>query len=120
MPTKIHFNSESLLDVKFDKNVKGYDPYQVDVTLDKIIIDYRFYESFYHEAKEYIAKLEKEVKKLNDDNRKKDVELAKYKNRFDGIKDDSNVSKENFNLLRRIDKLERELYARGVDPNKIK
>ncbi|MCR5332613.1 MAG: DivIVA domain-containing protein [Bacilli bacterium] len=120
MPTKIQFNSESLLNLKFDKNVKGYDAYQVDVALDRVILDYRFYESFYREAKEYIAKLEKDVKRLADEGRKKDVELAKYKNRFDGIKDDSNVSKENLSLLRRIDKLERELYAHGVDPNKIK
>ena len=120
MPTKIHFKSVDLLNVKFDKNVKGYDAYQVDFTLDRVISDYRFYESFYKEAKDYIAKLECEVRKLKEEDRKKDVELAKYKNRFEGIKDDSNVSRENLSLLKRIDRLERELYARGVDPNKLK
>ena len=120
MPTKIHFTSETLLNLKFDKNVKGYDAYQVDVTLDRVLADYRFYESFYNEAKEYIARLEKDVKKLKDEGRNKDIELAKLKNRFTGISEDTKAGKDNLALLRRIDKLERELYARGVDPEKIK
>ena len=120
MPTKIHYTSETLLNQKFEKNVKGYDAYQVDVTLDRVLSDYRFYENFYLEAKDYIAKLEREVKKLQDEARVKDVELAKLKNRFDGIKNNTKAGGDNIALLQRIDKLERELYARGVDPEKIK
>ena len=120
MATKLHFTSETLLNLKFDKNVKGYDAYQVDVALDRALMDYRFYENFYSEAKDYIARLEKQVKKLQDENREKDVQLAKLKNRFDGIKSNTQVGQNNLELLRRIDKLERELYARGVDPEKIK
>ncbi len=120
MPTKIQYTSETLLNLKFEKNVKGYDAYQVDVTLDRVLADYRFYENFYSEAKEYIRKLEKMVRKLEEEGREKDVELAKLKNRFDGIKDNTKAGSDNLALLKRIDRLERELYARGVDPEKLK
>ncbi len=120
MAGKLNFDSNSLLNLKFEKNVKGYDAYQVDVTLDQILADYRFYESFYTEAKQYIAELENRVKKQNDELRKKDVEIAKISNRLGGINNRANVSQENMNLLKRIDLLERALYKKGVDPTKIK
>ncbi len=120
MAGKVNFNSNSLFDVKFAKNVKGYDAYQVDMTLDKVLDDYRFYESFYQEAKTYIAKLESDIKKLNDESRKKDIEIARIKKRIEGIKDNTNVSSENIDLLQRINALERVLYSKGIDPTKIR
>ncbi len=120
MASKINFNSNTLLNLKFTKNVKGYDAYQVDVTLDQILDDYRFYESFYAEAKQYIASLENTVKKQKDELRKKDIEIAKISKRIEGIKDSTNVSSENIELLQRISALEKALYLRGVDPSRIK
>lgn len=120
MAGKLNFNSQTLYDLQFTKNVKGYDAYQVDVALDKVLNDYRFYEKFYLEAKDYIAKLESDIKKYTDEIRQKDVELARISKRIDGIKDSSNVSTENMQLLQKIALLERELYRRGVDPTKIK
>jgi DivIVA domain-containing protein len=120
MASKINFNSETLNNLKFTKNVKGYDPYQVDVSLDKVVSDYRFYEAFYIEAKDYISKLEGEIKKSRDEIRSKDIEIAKINKRIAGIKDKTNVSSENIELLQRIDLLERALYSRGIDPTKIK
>ncbi len=120
MSVKINFTVDTLLNLKFDKNVKGYDAYQVDVTLDKILDDFRYYENFYNEAKQYISTLESNVKTLRDENRAKDIEIARLSKRFDGIENRSNVSNENIDLLRRIDALERALYAKGVDPSRIK
>ncbi len=120
MATKLNFNSNSLLNLKFAKNVKGYDAYQVDTTLDQILSDYHFYETFYSEAKQYIATLENRVKKQNDEIRSKDLEIAKISKRLEGIDNRSNVSNENMTLLKRIDALERALYKKGVDPTKIK
>lgn len=120
MAKKINFDSNTLLNLKFSKNVKGYDAFQVDSSLDKVVDDYRFYESFYKEAKDYIAELEGNIKKLKDDARKKDVEIAKYQKRLEGIKDKTNVTSENIDLLQRINALEKALYSRGIDPNKIK
>lgn len=120
MNKNITFNSNNLLELKFTKNVKGYDAYQVDTTLDKVINDYRYYENFYIKAKEYIAQLESDIKKMRDELRKKDVEIAKYEKRFEGIKSQTNVTSENIDLLKRINQLEKALYARGLDPSKIK
>ncbi|MCQ2793324.1 MAG: DivIVA domain-containing protein [Bacilli bacterium] len=120
MAGKINFNSITLCDLKFAKNVKGYDAYQVDVALDRVIDDYHFYENFYKEAKDYIAKLESDVKKLRDETRKKDIEIARINKRIEGIKDKTNVSSENIDLLQRINALEKALYAKGIDPTKIR
>ena len=54
----MNFNSKSLLDVKFKKNVKGYDAYEVDKTLDDVITDYKFYEQTLAENKQAISELE--------------------------------------------------------------
>lgn len=120
MSTKIHFTSLTLLDLKFDKNVKGYDAYQVDVTLDRVLSDYRYYENFYREAKDYIAELEGEVKGLKTKNQKLTLENSKLENRLKGISSNKNAGSDNISLLRRIDALERALFAHGVDPTKIK
>lgn len=117
---KLSFDSNKLLNVKFTKNVKGYDAYQVDVTFDKIIEDYRFYESFYDQAKEYISKLEKDVGKQKDTIHSLEIEVAKYKKRFEGIPDNVNVTSENINLLKKIAAYEKVLYQHGIDPKKIK
>lgn len=120
MAGKINYTTQSLLDLQFSKNVKGYDAYQVDVALDKVLDDYRFYEKFYNEAKEYIAKLESDIKKYRDEIREKDIELSKVTKRIEGIKDNQNVSTENMDLLQKIDAYERVLYSKGIDPTKIK
>lgn len=120
MASKMNFTSNTLLNLKFSKNVKGYDAYQVDVTLDQILHDYHFYESFYAEAKQYIATLENTVKTQKDELRKKDIEIAKISKRIEGIKNATNVSSDNINLLQRISALEKALYLKGVDPSKIK
>lgn len=120
MAKKINFNSDTLLNLKFSKNVKGYDAYQVDSSLDKVLDDYRFYESFYTEAKSYIASLEGEIKKLKDQIKNQDIEIAKYKKRLEGIKDGTNVTSENIDLLKKISSYEKVLYSKGIDPNKIK
>ena len=54
MEKEVKFNSESLLDIKFEKDVKGYNPLEVDKTLDEVIKDYKVYE-------EETSKSEKEL-----------------------------------------------------------
>ncbi len=120
MSDKINYTSESLLDLVFAKNVKGYDSDQVDTVLDEVIEDYAYYEKFRREATPYIVKLEKRVTELKEQVRNLEVELARYKNRLEGIKENANVSSENIDLLKRITSLEQELYRRGVDPSRIK
>lgn len=116
----LNFTAKTLLEKTFTKNVKGYDPLEVDGTLDKVIEDYRHYEKFSAEARPYIIRLESDVTKLKNAVQERDVEIARLKNRLSGIKDDPQVSRGNINLLKRIDALEKALYRKGVNPNSIK
>ena len=119
MASKLNFTSISLLELEFTPNVRGYDATQVDMTLDQIIEDLKYYEDFKLKASEYIKDLETEVGKLRTKVRDNEVELARLKGRLGSIQDSPQVSLENVNLLKRISKLEEALYKKGVDPSKI-
>ena len=122
MALKLNYSSKSLLDVKFTKNVKGYDPYQVDVALDKAIDDFKSYEEYHKESSEYIRRLETDTHELKERIRELELEVAKLKNRSSELSKDASaeVNKGNIELLKRISKLEKALYQKGVDPTKIK
>lgn len=120
MAEKINYSSSSLLNVKFTANTKGYDSVEVDSTLDKMITDYKFYEKYYQETREYIEKLEKDLGKLKDDNHNYELEIATYKNRLSALSVKGGHELNNLELVKRISKLEEALYLKGVDPTKIK
>ena len=120
MASKVIFNSISLGDIKFTGNSKGYNSLEVDTLLDKVIQDYEFYENFYKEAKDYIGKLQKDYKKLKDEKQALEIEISKNKTLIDSIKNKKGVTGDNINLYQRIDALEKALWARGVDPSRIK
>ena len=120
MAHKMNYTSYTLLHKKFTSNVKGYDPLEVDKVLDDIINDLEFYENYVLEAKDYISRLETEIKKNRDEINNLTTEKATLESRLGGIDNDNNVSRENIHLLQRIRLLENKLYEKGVDPNKIK
>ena len=115
----MNYNSKTLLDVKFSKNVKGYDALEVDETLDKVIDDYHQYEKQSALDKKTIDELQAEVAKLKEQARKDEVEIKRLKNIVDAIPDSPDVTRENIVYLRRISALEKALYKKGVDPKKI-
>lgn len=119
MENKAKFTSKSLLEIMFEKNVKGYNALQVDQTLDEIIADYKMYEEKALESEKVIAKLQLEVVELKEKIRNNEIELAESKFKFKSLPKDLNVSQDNVALLKRIDALERALYQKGVDPKKI-
>ena len=115
----MNYNSKTLLDVKFAKNVKGYDALEVDETLDQVIEDYVQYEKKIAQDQKQIAELEAEIQKLTELARNSQVEAERLKKVVDSIPDDPSVNKGNIEYLRRISKLEAALYKKGVDPKKI-
>ena len=115
----MNYNSKTLLDVKFDKNVKGYDALQVDETLDQVIEDYSLYEKQSALDKNAIQKLEKENSELKERIRNNEIEIKRLSNLVDSIPNSPDVNRSNIEYLRRISKLENALYKRGVDPNKL-
>ena len=115
----MNYNSKTLLDVKFSKNVKGYDAYEVDKTLDDVIEDYAHYEKQSELDKKTINELKEEIGRLNKTLRENEIELKKLENTVKAIPDEPGVSKQNIAYLRRISLLENALYKKGVDPKKI-
>ena len=116
---KINLRSSDILSKMFVPDVKGYDADEVDEYLDVIINDYRSYEKFVEETNEYIKQLETQLREAKEKFSELEVEYAKLSNRVSGIKQGTNVTPENIELLRRIDILEKALYKMGVDPRKL-
>ena len=115
----MNYNSKSLLDVKFSKNVKGYDALEVDETLDQVIEDYSYYEKQIASDIKTIEKLKADIEKLKSDLLKSEVERNRLDNIVKSIPDSPDVTRQNIDYLRRIATLEKALYKKGVDPKKL-
>ncbi len=120
MAYKVNFSSKSLLDTKFTKNVRGYNALEVDMALDKVIQDLKYYEITLTDFTKTIENLSLKCKNLEKSIKEKEMEIARLQSKIPTLDNDKNVSRENFNLLKRIDALEKALYLKGVDPSKIK
>ena len=120
MANKLNFTSKTLLEYTFEKNVRGYNAYQVDSVLDKVIEDLVYYETSMKYLNSKCEKLSTKCVNLEVKVNSLELENAKLQNQRPSLKNDKNVSRENVNLLKRIDALEKALYQRGVDPSRIK
>ena len=120
MAPKLTKTSQEILEKKFDGAPRGYNPLQVDEFLDSIIKDYLIIESNVLANKEDIDKLKEQVAKLKEDKQKLEIELGKYKERFANLKPSDNVTSDNLELLKKINRYETFLYRMGYDPNTIK
>ena len=120
MDFKFNLTSKAILNKTFSKNVKGYEPLEIDSFLDQVIADYRLFEKALFDRDEYIADLETLIKKHRDQISSLEIDNAKYRKRLENIKDEGKVSMQNVEYLRRIDILEKDLYRIGVDPSKLK
>ena len=118
MAKELNFTSEKLLDIKFPAIVKGYDPYQVDLIIDKIIEDYRLIEA----SNEEIQDLKNEILELKKIKSSLEEQLLKEKNRVKYLpRDQKEVHIDNYELLLRIGKLESIIHDKlGISPDEIK
>lgn len=117
---KLTLTREKILNKQFTKNVKGYDPFEVDDFLDIVIQDYGAFKSYIEENKRYTETLEMENAKLREKMRTIELENSRMQARLNGIKEGDKVTKENIDLLQRIHALENFLYSQGYDVNNIK
>ena len=115
----VSLTAKDILDKIFTPNGKGYDPDEVDDFLDQIVRDYQAYDKYIQDAQAYIQSLETQLRRAKEDNHEQSISLAKAENRVKGIKDTDQVNSTNAQLLQYIDRLEKALYARGVDPKKL-
>ncbi len=116
----ISLNAETILKKKFTPNVKGYDPNEVDEFLDRVMEDYRGFESYYKESKAYIVDLENQLRKVKETNNQLTLENAKMSSRLAGVKDSSDVNTSNLEYINRINRLETALWKAGLNPNNYK
>lgn len=117
---KLELTREKILNKQFSKNVKGYDPLEVDEFLDVVIQDYGSFKSFMEESKRYTQTLEMENSRLKEKARNLELENSKLNARLKGIKPGDSVTTDNIDLLQRINYLENFLYSQGYDVKKLK
>ena len=115
----MNYNSKTLLDVKFSKNVKGYDALEVDQTLDQVIEDYVNYEKKAIQDQKTIDNLTTEINKAKQKAREDKIEIEKLRHQVEAIPDSPEVNRDNIKYLQRISVLEKALYKKGVDPKKL-
>ena len=120
MAIKLVMSAQEILDKTFPGCPRGYDPFLVDEFLDSIIRDYQSIESNVLSSKEEIEAMENKIKKLEEEKRNLEIELGKYQERFANIKDSDNVTHDNMDLIKKINKYEKFIFKMGYNPHTIK
>ena len=120
MAIKLTLSSQKIYEKVFPSSDKGYDPLSVDEFLDQVIKDYLAMESGSPiESKEADA-LKKRIAELENKVTNLEIENEKYKTRFANIKESDNVTSDNIELVKKINRYEKFLYNHGYNPQTIK
>ena len=121
MAIKLFLNSQTIINHVFPVvGRNAYDATEVDKFLDSIIQDYKLVEANSLVIKNDYESLKNKSQTLEQEKRKLEVELEKYKAKFANIKSSDNVNSDNIELVRRINALEKYLWAHGFNPDTIK
>ena len=120
MAIKLVLASEEILNKTFKISPKGYDAFEVDEFLDRILRDYRTVESNYLMAAREIDELKKRVQDLEKKGRQDEVTISKYRKRLENIKESDDVNEGNIDLIKKIRAYEKFLWNNGYNPNTIK
>ena len=121
MALKLFLNSQTIINHVFPVvHRNAYDATEVDKFLDAIIQDYKQVEANSLVLRKEYEELVSKSRRLEQEKRKLEVELEKYKARFANIKSSDNVTNDNIELVRRINSLEKFLWAHGFNPDTIK
>ena len=123
MDKKLNFTREELLEKRFSSAPRGYDPLEVDKILDQIMEDYEVFESNPTGGNSpELDKVLKELEELKKENASLKVELEKEKNKWKYIsKDHKDIHIDNYELLKRIGKLEQLIHEKlDMNPDEIK
>ena len=102
---RIILTSRDILEKDFKVDTRGYRPQEVDRFLDMIIKDYEEMNSIIHD-------LEKEKKKLIEDNISLKQDIRNLKTKIEVLAESDGGSTTNADMLRRISKLEKIIYGK--------
>ena len=121
MAVKLFLNSQTIINHVFPiVSRNAYDATEVDKFLDSIIQDYKKVEANSLVLKNEYEELREKNRVLEKEKRALEVDLEKYKAKFANIKSSDNVNSDNIELVRRINALEKFLWAHGYNPDTIK
>lgn len=134
MEKNVKLTIDEIYSRQFEKDVKGYNPDEVDAFLDMIIQDYSAYEKLLAEKENIIHDLDQRVnsnsgnssnllRKLAEQDQKikeLEVENASFKNRFGNLKDGDEVNSSNLELIQTIRKYEDFIHQLGYNPQTLK
>lgn len=125
MEHKLELSPKEILAEKFTKNVRGYDPDEVDAFLDKVILDYQSFLAYRKENEEYIASLRSELAKRSLDPKTSDriraleAENASLHNKLDHIRPGDAPTAENIGLINQLNRLSAFVHELGYDPTTL-
>ncbi|MCQ2798281.1 MAG: DivIVA domain-containing protein [Bacilli bacterium] len=133
MEEEIKLTANAILDKKFTKDVKGYNPDEVDEFLDCVISDYKAFVEYVNKANAYQANLLEKIRLLEDenqrlanDNNKKveqmrslEAENASWSDRLSHIGPSDHVTEENLEYINKINIYEEFLHSKGVNPDAV-
>lgn len=134
MEKNVKLTINDIYNRRFEKDVKGYNPDEVDAFLDEIIKDYDAYEKALASLEDEVAKLNKELSsKTNDvstlakramdaESKAKELEIANasLSSKVAGIRPGDTITSENLEYIQRIRDYETFLYQEGYDVTKIR
>jgi len=134
MEKNVKLTIDEIYNRQFEKDVKGYNPDEVDAFLDMIIQDYGAYEKLLAEKEKIIHDLDQRVnsntgnstallRRLAEQDQKikeLEVENGSFKNRFGNIKPGEEVNSENLELIQKIHKYEDFIHQMGYNPETLK
>ncbi len=134
MSNGLKLNAEKIFEKKFPKALKGYDPYEVDLFLDQVILDYKTVENYLAKNDAYVSSLQERIDELEDanakltadnvrlanSNKQMEISVAGLSSRLDGIKESDKPTTENLRLIKRINTLESFLKSKGYTESQLK
>jgi len=134
MNDRIQLTVQKILDKKFTRDVKGYNPDEVDAFLDLVIQDYVSYAEAQKQQETTIVSLQNQVAALQQSegkaktdseslwakNKQLEIDNASMASRLKGIKPGDRPTAENITYIQRIRTLEDFLSSEGYNVNNLK
>ena len=109
--TSIIFSAKDIFEQEFGREVRGYSKVEVDEFLDDVIKDYETYAALVKSLRQEIADLKEEL------TRKPQVSSAPSPSQPDPIDVAASSSMTNFDILKRLNRLEKEVFGKQILDN---
>ena len=107
----IIFSAKDIFEQEFGREVRGYSKVEVDEFLDDVIKDYETYAALVKSLRQEIADLKEELA------RKPQVSSAPSPSHSDSIDVAVSSSMTNFDILKRLNRLEKEVFGKQILDN---